>query len=137
MNVTASVSPSCAEPEDQMITVNWSEPETATTTTSTGSSPLYYTVEYRVDEGRVWNKLICGKEVTGMKLDFPPIKENLSAGKSYDFRVIAVNKAGTSEPSKPSNSIQLGRFLFILSLLLLVRISLPITMHYTTFRMNN
>ncbi|VDP55472.1 unnamed protein product [Schistosoma mattheei] len=108
LNVTASVSPSYAEPEDQMITVNWSEPETATTTTSTGSSPLYYTVEYRVDEGRVWNKLVCGKEVTGMKLDFPPIKENLSAGKSYDFRVIAVNKAGTSEPSKPSNSIQLG-----------------------------
>ncbi|CAH8650314.1 unnamed protein product [Schistosoma haematobium] len=109
LNVTASVSPSYAEPEDQMITVNWSEPETATTTTtSTGASPLYYTVEYRVDEGRVWNKLVCGKEVTGMKLDFPPIKENLSAGKSYDFRVIAVNKAGTSEPSKPSNSIQLG-----------------------------
>ncbi|CAH8628965.1 unnamed protein product [Schistosoma margrebowiei] len=108
LNVTASVSPSCAEPEDQMITVSWSESETAPTTTSTGSSPLYYTVEYRVDEGRVWNKLICGKEVTGMKLDFPPLKENLSAGKSYDFRVIAVNKAGASEPSKPSNSIQLG-----------------------------
>ncbi|KAK4474302.1 hypothetical protein MN116_000353, partial [Schistosoma mekongi] len=106
LNVVAVVSPSLAEPEDQIITVSWVEPEK--TTEISGSTPLHYIVEYRVDEGRAWNKLICGKEVTGVKLDFAPIKESMSTDKSYTFRVTAVNKAGIGEPSKPSNSIHLG-----------------------------
>lgn len=63
-----------------------------------GAPILHYTVEMKIGRpGETWNEV--GK-TDGPKRFFS--KKELKKGEKYEFRVRAVNKAGPSEPSEPS-----------------------------------
>jgi hypothetical protein len=69
-----------------------------------GGSPLTeYIIEIRDKDKRAWKQALkVGANVTTGRIEAPPIEE----GHKYEFRVIACNKAGPSEPSDPSATIE-------------------------------
>lgn len=77
--------------------VQWSPPS------SDGGSPITgYFVERHLQGASRWskvNKLLTAADVTQL------IAEELVEGSEYEFRVIACNKVGQSEPSAPSRTI--------------------------------
>ena len=69
-----------------------------------GGSPITeYIIEVRDKDRRKWKEAfkVDARTMTG-KVEAPLIVED----HFYEFRVIAVNKAGPSEPSDPSDTIQ-------------------------------
>ena len=76
------------------VELTWSPPE------SDGGAPIEkYIVEKREKGKGPWLK--------GVEVSFPTKKANvagLTEGKEYEFRVMAVNKGGNSEPSEVSRS---------------------------------
>ncbi|KAF0296563.1 Twitchin [Amphibalanus amphitrite] len=77
------------------VELTWAEPA------SDGGSPITgYIIEKRDRYGMMWEKAceLEGPESTGSV-------HNLIEGVEYQFRVIALNRAGQSEPSEPSKSI--------------------------------
>uniref|UniRef100_A0AC34RIM6 Twitchin n=1 Tax=Panagrolaimus sp. JU765 TaxID=591449 RepID=A0AC34RIM6_9BILA len=76
--------------------VTWIRP------TSDGGSPIEgYIVEKRKVGDNDWIRANNGKPVRNTRL----IVDNLEEKQEYEFRVIALNKAGESDPSKPSDII--------------------------------
>lgn len=77
--------------------IQWTPPK------SDGGSPLTgYFVERHLQGASRWskvNKLMTAADVTQL------IAEELAEGSEYEFRVIACNKVGQSEPSAPSRMI--------------------------------
>ncbi len=77
--------------------IQWSPPA------SDGGSPLTgYFVERHIQGASRWSKvskLMTAADVTQI------IAEELVEGSEYEFRVIACNKVGQSEPSAPSRPI--------------------------------
>ena len=80
--------------DSTQITITWSPPE------SDGGSPITgYTIEKKETSSAKWTK---AKRETVSETTFTV--KDLIEGKEYEFRVAAVNKAGTgpfSEPSEP------------------------------------
>ncbi|XP_037071181.1 LOW QUALITY PROTEIN: twitchin-like [Pollicipes pollicipes] len=77
------------------VELTWKEP------VSDGGSPITgYIIEKRDSYGMMWEKAceLEGPENTGSV-------HNLIEGVEYQFRVLALNKAGASEPSEPSRPI--------------------------------
>jgi hypothetical protein len=77
--------------------IQWSPPK------SDGGSPVTnYLVERRLQGATRWSKVTkqtIGSDTTQI------ISEELLEGSEYEFRVIACNKVGPSEPSAPSRTI--------------------------------
>ncbi len=77
--------------------MQWSPPA------SDGGSPLTgYIVERRLQNAARWTKVqtkMIAPDVTQV------IPDDLDQGSEYEFRVIACNKVGPSEPSAPSTPI--------------------------------
>ena len=72
---------------------------------SDGGSPITnYIIEIRDKDKRAWKDInqTFNESARNCKVDAPPLVE----GNYYEFRVIAVNKAGPSEPSEPSTTIR-------------------------------
>lgn len=69
-----------------------------------GGSPITgYIIEMRDKDKRQWKEVLKTEEKTlNGRIEVPHIEE----GHEYEFRVIAVNKAGPSEPSDPSETIK-------------------------------
>ena len=69
-----------------------------------GGSPITgYVIEIRDKSRRQWKEALKTNATTLQgKIEAPLIVE----GNEYEFRVIAVNKAGPSEPSDPSDTIK-------------------------------
>ena len=70
-----------------------------------GGSPITgYVIEYRDKDKRAWKEVTqkLGASDRTCKIEAPPLVE----GNYYEFRVLAVNKAGPSEPSEPSTTIR-------------------------------
>lgn len=68
-----------------------------------GSNVTEFIIEMRDKDKRAWKEAFrtSGKIFSG-KVEDPLMEE----GHKYEFRVIAVNKAGPSEPSQPSSTIE-------------------------------
>ena len=84
--------PVVVDTHDGSIELKWSPPD------FDGGCPITgYIIEKREAGSPRWSK--AKKEpIKGNSFEVP----SLSQGAEYEFRVIAVNKAGESEPSKPS-----------------------------------
>lgn len=85
--------PEIKDYDKDFVQLEWAKPETD------GGSPITgYIIEKKTKHSPVWEK--CG-EVGG---DMNTAKiEDLVEGNPYEFRIIAVNKGGESEPSQPSD----------------------------------
>ncbi len=84
---------------NEFCDLKWTPPK------SDGGSPITgYIIELRDKDKRAWKPVRdepFGPNERTCKVEAPPLVE----GNKYEFRVIAVNKAGPSEPSDPSDTI--------------------------------
>ncbi|VDP88948.1 unnamed protein product [Echinostoma caproni] len=108
INVRASVKPTRAEPEEQEIHLVWDSPIKPDSAPVAGALPSHYMVEMKLVDGRNWQRIVKDVTIQEPQIHFAAVDESLGPEKLYEFRVFAVNKAGTSEPSKPSNPVELG-----------------------------
>jgi titin len=81
-------------PGDQQVTVNWSSP-----TNNGGASIVDYIVEYKATTSTTWATFDDGMSATTSA-----VVEQLTNGVAYQFRVSAVNSAGTGTVSAASSA---------------------------------
>ena len=94
--------PDVEEITKDTATISWKSP-------NDGGSPITgYLVEMKSNSDIKWKKV---KEVTETTLTI----DGLTEGTPYEFRVTAENKAGTSQPSKPSKQVKYGQLQFTFS----------------------
>jgi len=80
--------------DKDFVELEWKKPES-----DGGAEITKYIIEKRDMDGRGWSK--CGECDAKLKTKVTDVEE----GHEYQFRVIAVNKAGPSEPSDPSEPV--------------------------------
>nr|VZI40615.1 unnamed protein product [Spirometra erinaceieuropaei] len=103
INVEATVNPKSAKPTDQTIELTWELP---------ADKPLpkdvmnEYTVEMKPKDSTRWQEVPLPTKVTETHCTLRT--DGMKEFVDYEFRVTAMNKAGKSKPSEPSNSVQLG-----------------------------
>ncbi|PSN48991.1 hypothetical protein C0J52_03867 [Blattella germanica] len=81
--------------DKDFVDLEWSAPK------SDGGAPIEkYIIQMRDKEGRAWvdAATVPGNRTAGKVT-------NVQEGHEYEFRIVAVNKAGPSEPSDPSKSV--------------------------------
>ena len=100
---TVPSKPGTPEPEVKKdhVALTWSKPETDGGARITG-----YIVESRRVGEMKWSKISQDGEVPDTMFDAKDLKD----GESFEFRVSAVNKAGTGPPSSPSQPCKYGEF---------------------------
>lgn len=82
--------------DKDFVDLEWKEPE------SDGGAPIEkYIVQMRDKDSRKW---VDGATVPGDRTK-AKVMNNIQEGHEYEFRVVAVNKAGPSEPSDTSKSV--------------------------------
>ena len=83
---SAPVNPHVKDVETRAVTLKWSPPA------KDGGSPVTgYTIEYRVSGMFRWDVANHGEPIMDQRYTV----RNLKDGESYEFRIAAVNKAGT------------------------------------------
>lgn len=75
----------------EKVDLKWNPPQ------NDGGSPVEKYIIERCEKGKQWQKV---NEISGDSTEATVL--NLSEGRQYEFRIIAVNKAGPSTPSEPS-----------------------------------
>lgn len=91
--------PGRPEPKDwdkDFVELQWTPPK------DDGGAPIEkYVIQMRDKEGRNWvdAATVPGNKTTGR------VENGIEPGHEYEFRVVAVNKAGPSEPSEASKSV--------------------------------
>lgn len=81
------------------FTIHWHAPET-----DGGSQIQNYIIEKREVSKKTWQKLgVTHREVTHIEL------KDLQVNSSWNFRIVAVNAAGASEPFLPADPITAGK----------------------------
>ena len=89
--------PEVSEINDHSCTLTWSAPP------HDGGSPITnYIIEQRRPEDLRWSQV-------DRILNTTYRVKNLIEGQRYDFRIIAENKAGPSQPSQPSITVKYGK----------------------------
>ncbi len=92
--------------EDQIVELTWELPaEDSPINTATE-----LVIEVKPKTSSVW---VERKTITITDRRYSLTTENLKEYIDYEFRIIAKNKAGKSQPSKPSNTVQLGEILIL------------------------
>ncbi|XP_053310773.1 myomesin-3 [Spea bombifrons] len=91
------------EVSEDYIVLCWDEPEPH------GKEPLSYYVEKSIAGSNKWQRINLETPVNSPRLAV----FELDKGKSYCFRVQAINKHGASDHSKPSEPISLGATLVV------------------------
>ncbi|XP_075051490.1 myomesin-3 isoform X2 [Mixophyes fleayi] len=86
-----------SEVSEDYIVLCWDEPDPC------GKEPLTYYIEKCTEGSNRWERINLEANVNSPRLSVL----DLDKGKSYHFRVQAVNKYGVSDPSVPSESISL------------------------------
>ena len=76
------------------VDLRWNTPER-----DGGAEITSYRIEVRNRDRRGWN--VAGNSTESDAV----VNENIEVGNEYEFRIVAVNKAGESEPSKTSQSV--------------------------------
>lgn len=99
---TAPMQPEISDWDKNSVELTWEKP------LSDGGSPItHYVVEMKDKYSPIWEK-VTETKTPACKADVPGLIE----GNEYQFRIVAVNKAGPSAPSEASkNHIAKARFL--------------------------
>ena len=99
----AVVNPEKASIADQSIDLTWEQPTDQAT--SAGPVTNFY-IEMKPTDSTRWQDVSADFTITEPHFSLP--SKGLKEFVNYEFRVIAENKAGKSEPSAPSNPVELG-----------------------------
>lgn len=103
VNVKATVNPQKALIEQQSIDLTWEEPSDK----ASGAGPVRkFYIEMKPTDSTRWQDVSAGMTITEPHCTLAP--NGMKEFTSYEFRVIAENKAGKSKPSGSSNPIELG-----------------------------
>ncbi|XP_056590500.1 myomesin-2 isoform X2 [Triplophysa dalaica] len=78
------------------IVLSWTPPSPR------GRAPVWYLIEKYVGDSHLWQRVNTAVQLRSPR--YPVF--DMEDGKSYRFRVITVNKYGSSEPSEPTDPIQ-------------------------------
>ena len=82
--------------DEDRVDLKWEAPETD------GGAPITgYVVECKERFSSNWVRCCLSQTAD----TFATVTETIEAGKTYEFRVRAINKAGTGKPSEPSKSV--------------------------------
>lgn len=82
--------------DKDFVDLEWEAPE------SDGGAPIErYIIQMRDKDGRQW---VDATSVPGGRTD-AKVMDGIEEGHEYEFRVVAINKAGPSEPSDTSKSV--------------------------------
>ena len=88
--------PQVTDIKESAVGLSWRAP-----TEDGGSAILGYLIEYRIEGGFKWLPANETETVTATKYTVKQLKENME----YEFRVAAVNKAGTGDYSQCATPI--------------------------------
>uniref|UniRef100_A0A673JGI3 M-protein, striated muscle-like n=1 Tax=Sinocyclocheilus rhinocerous TaxID=307959 RepID=A0A673JGI3_9TELE len=78
------------------IVLNWTPPSPR------GRAPVWYLIEKCVGDSHIWQRVNTAVQLRSPRFPVYDMEDK----KSYRFRVITVNKYGSSEPSEPTAAIQ-------------------------------
>ncbi|XP_073931562.1 protein sidekick-1 isoform X1 [Castor canadensis] len=104
-NVTAGPAEgSPGSPRDVLVTKSASELTLQWTEGNAGSTPTTgYVIEARPSDEGLWDMFV--KDIPRRATTYTVTLDKLRQGVTYEFRVVAVNKAGYGEPSSPSMAV--------------------------------
>uniref|UniRef100_A0A0R3SNC2 TITIN protein n=2 Tax=Hymenolepis diminuta TaxID=6216 RepID=A0A0R3SNC2_HYMDI len=98
-NVKAVVEPRKDTPDNQTVKLTWDFPSDVA---SPKAAPEFI-LEMKSKDSTRWQEIEMPSKVTETHCDIPAKK--MKEYVDYEFRVTAVNKAGKSKPSEPSNAV--------------------------------
>ncbi|CAH8293327.1 unnamed protein product, partial [Schistosoma turkestanicum] len=98
VNITIIITPPESPSSKPKLDISWQQPDDIPVTN--------FYIELKPSNSKTWQDVSADFIITEPHAILPT--DNLQEFVSYEFRVIAENEVGKSEPSLPSNSIELG-----------------------------